>query len=112
MSKSKRKWTHRGDYVTNTKGKMVAATSAAAAFVHKDEWAQDPATFNSNDFARQISALPDLIGALQFISDGLHRAANGGFTAAGEKWTVGKLKSLIRNYRDVAEAAIVKTEAA
>jgi len=48
----------------------------------------------------------DLLEALEFISNGLHRAANGGFTCAGEKMTVGKLKTLIRNYRTVAETAI------
>lgn len=47
-----------------------------------------------------------LLATLQFISDGLHKAANGGFTGAGEKCTVGRLKNLIRNYRDVAAAAI------
>jgi hypothetical protein len=52
----------------------------------------------------------ELLDALNFISDGLHKAANGGFTGAGEHWTVGKLKDLIRNYVQVAERAIARVE--
>lgn len=58
--------------------------------------------------ARLIAAAPDMLESLEWLSDQLHKAANGGFTAAGEKWTVGKLKHLIRNYREVCETAILK----
>jgi len=60
--------------------------------------------------AKLIAAAPELLATLTFIADGLHRAANGGFTGAGEKWTVGKLKNLIRNYVTVATNAIDKVE--
>lgn len=89
-------WRQAGDYVVDADGKMVACTSKAAAFIHQDEWAQQPATFASDRYAKLISAAPDLLAALREL--------------LAEAWPVPMAERYKTNAHRLAEAAIAKAE--
>jgi hypothetical protein len=66
-------WHQAGDYVVDSRNLMVAATSQAAAFVHKDAWAQGNATFESDRVAKLIASAPNLLSSAKLVL----AAANG-----------------------------------
>lgn len=60
-------WEQGGDYVTDSTGKLVAATSEAGAAMHADQWGAMGATFTSDANARLIAAAPKMLEALEYV---------------------------------------------